>query len=162
MLSETGGGKLCESSWQGWASSPKVHCLKNPVGLVVLGWPKSSSGCFSNILQKTQMNFLANPIMTIPGLNLKSAGRGSGLVWRLRQGPCKEVCPSWGWRLSKERVRLVKFRGQAGKIREERAQANTVRRERVWPKSRDKAGVLEKKRVIWAQESRWATSGQIL
>ena len=74
----------------------------NPAGLVVLGWPKSSSMCFSNMLQKTQMNFLANPIMTIPGLNLKSPGRESGLVWRLRQDPCKEVCPSWGWRLSKE------------------------------------------------------------
>ena len=42
----------------------------------------------------------------------------------------------------------MKFRGQTGEIGEERAQAHTVRRERVWPKSRDKAGVLEKKRVI--------------
>ena len=40
------------------------------------------------------------------------------------------------------------FRGQAGEIGEKRAQVNTVRRERVWPKSRDKVSVLEKKRVI--------------
>lgn len=42
----------------------------------------------------------------------------------------------------------MKFGGQVGEIGEERAQVNTVRSERVWPESRDKAGVLEKKRVI--------------